>query len=422
MITPRSRTDRDGNVTWQVPFRLDRKQTSETFVEYQGAVRFAKLIDEVGPAEARRIVKVWAGASRESLSLAGWATEHVDSLTGVQDDTIKRYQAYIRNDLGRLGHLPLDAITVEAVGAWVKAIEKTGASGKTIKNKHGFLSAVMEHAVASKHVPANPCKGTRLPRTITEPMVFLTHDEYARFVGFVVPYWQPLVTTLFSTGLRWGEVTALRVGDVDLEQATATVVQAWKRDRTLGPPKSSKSRRTISLAPETVALLRPLVAARPADAYVFTNTHGGPVRHQAFHDNVWQPAVRLANGEPAKAPGPKGKRVAKRRGTDGKIIQPATLPLGKRPRIHDARHTCASWLLGAGVPINYVQAHLGHESITTTVDRYGHVMPAARQAIAGAMSFALTQAHPQIEPSQHVDGDILDVDDEPIDDVTDPGQ
>jgi integrase len=49
------------------------------------------------------------------------------------------------------------------------------------------------------------------------------------------------------------------------------------------------------------------------------------------------------------------------------------------------------------VPINYVQAHLGHESITTTVDRYGHVMPAAQIAIRTAISGALAQAHPQIE-------------------------
>src|SRR5690606_19833070 len=86
--------------------------------------------------------------------------------------------------------------------------------------------------------------GTRMPRTVTEPMVFLTHDEYTRFLGCVVPFWQPLVEFLFSTGLRWGEATALQVGDVDLEQATANVVRAWKRGRVLGVPKSSKSRRT----------------------------------------------------------------------------------------------------------------------------------------------------------------------------------
>lgn len=383
-----------GKPRYKVRFRLDRVATSRTFTTSKAANDFAKLLDTLGPAEAARIFDEQLGADHDTLSLTGWAGEHIDSLSGVQDDTLKRYRAYVANDLGTLGPLPITAITPEAVSRWVNKLAATGASGKTIKNKHGFLSAALEHAVLARLIPSNPCKGTRLPRTVTEPMVFLTHDEYARFLGYVVPHWQPLVTTLFSTGLRWAEATALRVGDVDLDQATIGVTRAWKEGRVIGAPKSKRSRRTISLAPETVELLRPLVQGRPADEWLFTNMQGGPVRHQTFHDNVWQPAVRLANGEPAQA----AKRVARRRDASGALITPAEVPLGKRPRIHDARHTCASWLLGAGVPINYVQAHLGHESITTTVDRYGHVMPAARQAIAGAMSLALTQAHPQIEP------------------------
>lgn len=387
-------TTRGGETRYQVRFRLEGKQTSRTFTTNRTAAMFAKMLDTLGPAEAAKVFDEQLGSTPGTLTLAEWATQHVDSLSGVQPDTVKRYRAYVANDLGVLGHLPVTAITPEAVRRWVNALAAAGASGKTIKNKHGFLSAVLEHAVRARVISSNPCKGTRLPRTVTEPMVFLTHDEYARFLGYVVPHWQPLVTTLFSTGLRWAEATALRVADVDLEQATVSVTRAWKEGRVIGAPKSQRSRRTVSLAPETVEVLRPLVDGRPGDAWLFTNMQGGPVRHQAFHDNVWQPAVRLANGEPAQA----AKRIARRRDAAGNIITPATVPLGKRPRIHDARHTCASWLLGAGVPINYVQAHLGHESITTTVDRYGHVMPAARQAIAGAMSLALTQAHPQIEP------------------------
>ena len=382
-----------GEQRFKVRFRLDAKEQSKTFAATAGAREFAKLLDAFGPAEAVRILTERTSTSAGTLTLTDWATQHVESLSGVQADTLRRYTAYVRNDLGRLGPLPLTSIGPDAISRWVNELAAAGASGKTIKNKHGFLSATLEHAVRSRLITSNPCKGTRLPRTVTEPMVFLTHDEYARFLGYFTPHWQPLVTTLFSTGLRWSEATALRVGDVDLEQSAITVSRAWKDGRTLGAPKSQRSRRTISLAPETVDLLRPLAEGRPASAWLFTNTAGGPVRHQTFHDNVWAPAVRLANGKPAQAV----KRVSRRRDATGALIVPAATPLGKRPRIHDARHTCASWLLGGGVPINYVQAHLGHESITTTVDRYGHVMPAARQAIAGAMSLALAQGHPQID-------------------------
>ena len=400
VITPRARRQTDGTIVWQVPFRSKdaagrTKQTSETFPDVQTAQRFAKLIADVGVTAALDTLAAWEGVDAPTLRLADWARQHVAGMSGVQDAYRRRMLRVIEHDLGEMGAMPLEAVSDKAVRAWVNEMAAAGLSGKTIKNKHGFLSSVMEHAVRSKDtaVTTNPCKGTRLPRTETAPMVFLTHEEYAVFLDYITPFWQPLVTTLFSTGLRWGEATALQVRDLDLEAGSLTVSRAWKDGGELGPPKSKKSRRTIALAPETVDVLRDVVRGRSGEQWVFTNQRGNAVRGATFHENVWQPAVRLANGEPAAL----GKRVARRVDANGRVIEPAKVPLGKRPRVHDARHTCASWLLGSGVPINYVQAHLGHESITTTVDRYGHVMPAARQAIAGALSFALGQAHPQLE-------------------------
>jgi integrase len=403
MATQTVHVAKDGTVTHKVQFRMGgrgSKNTSRSFASEKGAATFAKLLRDVGPVRAVEILEARTGVAEGTYTVAQWCVHHIEALSGVQADTLDKYRSYVRNDLGALGPLPLDAVTHEDVARWVNHMAKQvvrgrPTSGKTIKNKHGFLSAAFARAETKGLVPTNPCKGTRMPRTVTEPMVFLTHDEYTRFLTCVTPYWQPLVEFLFSTGLRWGEATALQIGEVDLERATATVVRAWKRGRVLGVPKSSKSRRTVALSAETVELLAPLVKGRGGEDYVFRNTLGGPVRHQTFHDNVWTPAVRLANGEDAQKDG--AKRIARRRDADGKLLAPLDPALGKRPRIHDARHTNASWLLGAGVPINYVQAHLGHESITTTVDRYGHVMPAAQLAIRAAISGALTQAHPALE-------------------------
>lgn len=396
---------KDGTETWKIRFReggRGSKNTSRTFANERGAIAFAKLVRDVGGKRAIEILDARTGAMEGTPTVAQWCERHIDALSGTQPDTIEKYRAYVRNDLGALGPVPVDAVTHEDVARWVNTMAKTTSpktgkptAGKTIKNKHGFLSAAFARAETQGLVATNPCKGTRMPRTVTEPMTFLTHEEYTRLLGCFTPHWQPLVEFLFSTGLRWGEATALQVGEVDLERATATVVRAWKRGRVLGVPKSSKSRRTVALSPETVELLAPLIKGRGGEAYVFRNTLGNPVRHQSFHDNVWQPGIRLANGQDAQREG--AKRVGRRRDGEGNVLRPLAPALGKRPRIHDARHTNASWLLGAGVPINYVQAHLGHESITTTVDRYGHVMPAAQLAIRSAISGALAQAHPQIE-------------------------
>ncbi len=405
MRRPTLHVAKGGEETWKVRYRdAGGHQTSETFHgrrAQQEAKEFSRWMSDYGVDQALELLATRDG-ERRGYTVAEWCEYHIDALSGVQADTLTRYRGYVANDLGDFGRLPLDGVTHEAVSAWVNKLAKTTnprtgkpTSGKTIKNKHGFLSAAFARAVTKGLIASNPCKGTRLPRTEQEPMTFLTHEEYLDLLGCFTMHWQPLVTFLFSTGLRWGEATALRVGDVDLERGTVTVTRAWKRDRTIGPPKSRKSRRTVALSPEVVDVLEPLVGKRPADAWLFINQQGGPVRHATFHDNAWLPAVRLANGEDAQKAG--AKRVARRRDGEGKIIAPLGSPIGKRPRIHDARHSNASWLLAAGVPINYVQAHLGHESITTTVDRYGHVMPAAQVAIRSAISGALAAAHPQIE-------------------------
>lgn len=401
VITPELYVTARGEQRWKVRYRLDGRASSKTFGDQSGALVFAELVEQVGPAEAVAILAERLGSvATGTPTLTEYARRHVDAMTGVGEDYRTRCRAIINNDLGTLGPRPVTAITPDSVGAWVNGLAAGGSSGKTVKNKHGLLSAVLARAVREQIIPSNPCIGTRLPRTVAPAMTFLTHDEYARFLDYFVPHWQPMVTLMFSTGARFSELTALTVADVDLDAATISITKAWKGNgKAIGPPKSRKSVRTLSLAPETVEVLRPLVEGRPGDGLVLRNMHGNPVRLQTFHDNVWQPAVRLANGEPGRAPGAKSKRVARRRDAAGRVIEPAKVPLGKRPRPHDARHTCASWLLGAGVPINYVQAHLGHESITTTVDRYGHIMPAARQAVAAALSAALTAAHPQVEGS-----------------------
>jgi integrase len=399
MIDPERREARDGTVSYRVRFRTGGKQTSQTFVSRRDARRFAKWIEVYGASDALALLDETQGATDQEYTVAEWCSEHVDRLTGVTAGSIGRYRSYIRNDLGRLGELPMTAVSARHIERWVQAMERSGAAGKTIRNKHGFLFGALDRAAKESHIPANPCKGTRLPTSVQPPMVFLSHDEYARLLGCFIPYWQPLVEVLFGTGLRWGEITALRIGDVDLDAATVSVTRAWKDapgGRVIGPPKSRMSRRTIALAPATVTVLRSRCDGRAGDAYVFVNQRGGPVRGQTFHDNVWQPAVRLANGEAAQRDG--GKRVARRRDASGGLLAPLTPPLGKRPRVHDARHTCASWLLGAGIPLNVVQAHLGHESITTTVGTYGHLLPSSLGQVRDALTLALSQSAPELLP------------------------
>ncbi|WP_019874485.1 site-specific integrase [Sporichthya polymorpha] len=158
-----------------------------------------------------------------------------------------------------------------------------------------------------------------------------------------------LITLAAHTGLRWGEISALRVGDIDPDRRLLAVKRAWKRDGQgawfIGPPKTQRSRRTLSLAPALVQLLGPYLD-RPADTYVFADTNGDPLRQNVFYEYRWQRAVALARS----------------RG------------LIKRPRFHDLRHTHVAWLIAGGTPLPKIQQRLGHESIQTTIDVYGGLL------------------------------------------------
>ena len=395
MSSIRTRTRRNGTSYTSVLWREDGAQRSLSFDDPARAVLWRKLLDQVGPVRAREIAGV-LDDGRPLITVGSWCNAYIEQLSGIEEGTRRRYRSYVTRDIDpTIGAVPLTALDEEAVGRWVNGL---GGAGKTVANKHGFLSAALRGAVRAKHIGANPCEGRRLPRTEREEMVFLTPSDFAVLLGYIPTYWQPLVTFLLSTGLRWGEATALRVSDVDRDNNTIRIVRAWKYTAgdgfRLGPPKSARSRRTVELPAETVQLLEPLLVGRDGDALVFINTRGDPVRSATFHDNVWQPAVRLANGEPATG----SKRIARRTDALGHEIPPAPkgARLGKRPRIHDLRHSCASILIQAGVPLPVIQAQLGHENITTTIGNYGHIDRRSAAAAASAMSRALTLALPEV--------------------------
>ena len=109
---------------------------------------------------------------------------------------------------------------------------------------------------------------------------------------------------------------------------------------------------------------------------LFPGAQGGrQIWYGAFNTRIWKKAVDRANDQAA-------------------CDEADLLPIGKRPNIHDLRHTHASWLIHAGAPLPFVQARLGHEKITTTVDTYGHLLPDAHLQMAQIMSETMSNVLP----------------------------
>ncbi|UYL86894.1 tyrosine integrase [Gordonia phage RavenCo17] len=367
MASIQSRTHKDGSTTHRVIWRADGRQRSLTFVDLPSAVDFRRNVDVHGPDEAMRVLDL-IDAGRREMTLAQWLTAHVDGLTGIQEGTRKRYRGYIKADLADIGTLPLSAITETTVGRWVAGLEAAKQSGKTIQNKHAFLSGALKVAVRAGKIDRNPCEGRRLPRTERGEMVFLSRAEFDQVHAAIAqPRWADLALWLVSTGMRFSEATALRAADVHFDDATCRITRAWKHTgsygRELGPPKSRRSVRTIDLPQQALDVVQRRIDDPATGEWLFCNSVGNAATTQDFYNHAWSKARRV-------------------------LIDEATGE-GKKPRVHDLRHTCASWMIAAGIPLVVVSRHLGHEDITTTANTYSHVDRTSGKAAAAAIGAML---------------------------------
>ncbi|MCF8608720.1 site-specific integrase [Gordonia sp. HY285] len=354
MASIRSRTKSDGTASHMVLWRHNGKQRSATFIDIKPAERFRANVDKLGPTEALSILGV---TDSGELTLHEWLTEHIDSLPGIIEGTRRSYRRYRDADLATLGRLPLSAITAATVSRWLIELESADPrpSGKTIQNKHAFLSGALKAAAVAGKIERNPCDGQRISRTEKREMVFLSRPEFDLIHGAMTREpWADLALWLVSTGMRFGEATALAPSAIDLDTGTCRVSHAWKQGksgRELGPPKSRRSVRTINLPPQAVEVARRRIG--DGGDFVFVNSAGSAVKQQNFFNDGWGPARKVL--------------------------------AAKAPRIHDLRHTCASWMIGANVQIAVVSRHLGHEDITTTVNTYSHVDRESGAAAAAAI-------------------------------------
>jgi integrase len=291
----------------------------------------------------------------------------------------------------------IDHVTEDDVKAWLIAWPR---SLKTKANYHGLLYGVFSYALERHEISHHPLTRTAPKRSRIKQsqgdLRFLTEAEFgvvARAAGDDAD----LLRVTVGTGLRYGEVTALWVSDVDLRHRTLRVNKAWKRDgddgaqdvpgwlkkqlrdkhtmrgHHLGNPKTPKSKRTIEISPEVAEILRRLVAGKAPDDFVFVTPTGLPLHSADFYERVWIP------------------------------LRGALRKLGVAPfRFHDLRHTHVSWLIAGGAPLPHIQARLGHESITTTIDTYGHLLPAGSDLISRIIDTALRGEEIQPMPAMRL--------------------
>ena len=273
-----------GDEVWRVCYRHQGKQHRVTFSDEDRAQRWKALVEVDAPAALRLLEAPTAGPTVPTV--AEWTRKHIDLLTGVTEGTKRDYRSHVAHDLDPhpIGAVRVDALTRADVAAWVNWLEHSRElAGKTIRNRHSMLSAAITSAVEAGHAHANPAKGMRLPRTShsEDEQLYLSREEFAVLLDGIQDHYRPLVLTLVGTGMRFGEATALIVGDVDLEGRSIKIRRAFKRTGKtpeIGTTKSDKSDRTVVAPPQVIEALRPLVTGRRSTERLFLSRRGTEIR------------------------------------------------------------------------------------------------------------------------------------------------
>lgn len=264
-------------------------------------------------------------------------------------------RVHVKPAIGKVELQKLNAIQVDAL---YRKIEATGVKS-TAARCHKILSKALKRAVKLRIIPVNVCSQTEIPSykipevetwTAKQAETFLKAIRENRLYG--------LYLLAITTGMRVGEICALRWENVNLEGGELFVRLTTTEDGGTKPPKTEKSRRRVPLSRSVVDAMRDrrresLSEGNAASPWVFCADRGGM---------YWR--NHLVN------------RIFKR------LIRKNELP---EIRFHDLRHCCASVLLQENTHPAIVQGLLGHSKIKTTMDTYSHLIPSVAQQAADTM-------------------------------------
>lgn len=308
----------------------------------------------------------------------------------LRENTVRSYSDAIRIHLRpALGAIPLQELRPSHLLRYYA--EKVGTlSNATLQGHHVILSSALQIALADNLVTRNVARAVgkrQRPKNLNEADPKLNCWSLAEAQTFLAaskgsgPQLAALFALAIDTGMRRGEICGLRWADVNLEAATVRVEQQllnWKTSPPVfGPPKSKSGKRTVDINAETVRLL---VAHKSAQASL-------KMRNRTIYHDLglvfardWADTRNLDTLGLPLNPDDLGNRAFAR-------VQKAANV--RRISFHGLRHTCATLLLGAGVPVHEVAARLGHSEASMTLNIYAHALPSQQKAAAAKLGALL---------------------------------
>ena len=306
----------------------------------------------------RRLVLLNSGQRRAeaTMTFGNFVAERFvpDILPTLKYATQTSYSLLLRTHLlPRFRDSRLCDITRAEVQQFITCTLKDGYAWETTNHFRTLLSKIMNTAVSWNFLSDNPARGVKMPeQTLKRPHRFLTMDEVRRLITASDEPVRTIVLLATMTGLRIGEILALRWGRINLASGTLRVEETCYHGR-FGTPKTKASRRELPIA------------------YVVVQTL---LRHRSRSSDVSGEALVFctSNGTPLAS-----NNLCKRQ------LGPACICAGLAPiNWHTLRHTHGTLLHEQGTPLRVAQAQLGHSHMTTTLEIYTHASAnAQRQAV-----------------------------------------
>jgi len=283
---------------------------------------------------------------------------------GLKPATVAEWGSHLRNHLiPEFGPLRLQEISRERIQRYVaRLVEQKTLKPKSIRNIFVPLHRMLRDAVTGNYLRINPASGIKKPgkekRKVKEGRDFLHPDELQRLFVHAEPSYRTLFYMAAVTGIRQGELLALRRSDLRDGKVTVERTLHWGKNNGVDPrwvfhaPKSEASMRDVDIGRTLQGMLKrhQLMAPPSEHDLIFPNQDGGPMDPKNMMHRHFNPALRRA----------------KLRHVD----------------FHSLRHSYAAMQIKNNVSLKYLQAQLGHASIEVTLDVYGHLLPGVGEGTA----------------------------------------
>ena len=296
------------------------------------------------------------------VALGDYAQTWLTRQAHLKPSTRSRYRAIVRCHIEpTFGPTPLAHIEHSAVTAWINELLDDGIAPPTVRHIHRVLHMILNSAIDDGRLARNPASRVKLPHARSRDKRFLTHEQVAALADAAGED-QLIIRVLAYCGLRFGELAALRIRNVDpLRRRLQIEESATEVDGRMvfGTPKSHQCR-SVPVPRSLITDLAAACAGKSPNELLFTAPKGGVLWLRNWRRRVFDPAVEGAG-------------------------------LGQLSP-HELRHTAASLAVAAGANVKAVQRTLGHASAAMTLDVYSGLFDDDLDAVADRLDVAAQSA------------------------------